>query len=184
MRFDYVVTLKKVDEKYIDLMNLFLCLFAVVAFAYEQLNHGHLSLLLSMGAALVFFGLAANLLATWKKKTIRYKNLLFVAGIFWLGMPHLQWIGVVYFALELLQHQAKRPLEIGFSDGLVEVNSLPKRKYRWSDFNNVVLKDGLLTLDFKDNRLFQKETQEDEDDDADEDEFNAYCSRQLNQAQG
>ena len=38
-------------------------------------------------------------------------------------------------------------------------------------FNNVVLKDDLLTLDFKSNKLLQRETI-DEEGDAEEDEFN------------
>ena len=47
-------------------------------------------------------------------------------------------------------------------------------------FNNVVLKDGLLTLDFKSNRLMQREVADDDDeDDADEEEFNAYCRSRL-----
>jgi hypothetical protein len=54
-----------------------------------------------------------------------------------------------------------------------------KRKFRWSEFNNIILKDGLLTLDFKSNRLLQKEVLDDDDPDADEDEFNAYCREKL-----
>jgi hypothetical protein len=44
--------------------------------------------------------------------------------------------------------------------------------------NNVMLKDGMLTLDFKNNKLLQKETI-DEDGDADEDEFNAWCRERF-----
>jgi len=48
-----------------------------------------------------------------------------------------------------------------------------------------VLKDGLLTLDFKNNRLMQKEIADDEDeDDADEEEFNTWCRDQLARAYG
>ena len=36
-------------------------------------------------------------------------------------------------------------------------------------------------MDFKNNRLLQKETVDDDDDyDADEDEFNDYCKKKLN----
>jgi hypothetical protein len=63
------------------------------------------------------------------------------------------------------------------------INTLFRRRYDWTDFNNVVLKDGLLTLDFKNNRLLQKEVLEDDDeDDADEDEFNDYCQTRLKEA--
>jgi hypothetical protein len=45
-----------------------------------------------------------------------------------------------------------------------------------------VLRDGLLTLDFTNNRILQREVEDDEDDDADEDEFNDYCRKQLAKA--
>jgi len=41
------------------------------------------------------------------------------------------------------------------------------------------LKDGLLTLDFRDNKLIQKEVIDDDEPDAPEDEFNDYCRSKL-----
>jgi hypothetical protein len=43
----------------------------------------------------------------------------------------------------------------------------------------VMLRDGLLTLDFKDNTLIQKEVLDDDEPDAPEDEFNEYCRSKL-----
>jgi hypothetical protein len=43
----------------------------------------------------------------------------------------------------------------------------------------VILRDGLLTLDFRNNILIQKEVLEDEEPDADENEFNDYCRSKL-----
>jgi len=78
-----------------------------------------------------------------------------------------------------MEYQAKYPLEIGFSDEEILRNTLIKKKYRWSDLNNVILKDGLLTIDFKNNKLFQKEALDEEEMDAAEAEFNAYCQQRL-----
>ena len=72
-------------------------------------------------------------------------------------------------------------MEVGFTDNEIAINTLIRRKYKWTDFNNVVLKDDLLTLDFKNNRLLQRETI-DEEGDAEEDEFNVYCEAQLKKA--
>ena len=105
------------------------------------------------------------------------------AGLGWIGMPFLPWLGALFFLQSFLEYQVKRPLEIGFSGKQVVINSLFKRSYVWTDFNNVVLKDGLLTLDFKNNRLLQKEVVDEEDeDDADEAEFNDYCQIRLKEA--
>jgi hypothetical protein len=81
----------------------------------------------------------------------------------------------------LFEKQAKFPLEVGFSDNRIIINTLIRRKYNWGDFNNIVLKDDLLTMDFKSNHLLQRETI-DEEGDAEEDEFNNYCSQQLAKA--
>lgn len=46
-----------------------------------------------------------------------------------------------------------------------------KKSYEWVAFSNIVLKDGLLTLDFKNNKIKQCDVGEQ----VDEDEFNSFC---------
>jgi hypothetical protein len=103
---------------------------------------------------------------------------LFIAAIAWVTMPYLSWLFLPFALMGLFEKQAKFPLEVGFSDTRIIINTLIRRKYNWSDFNNIILKDDLLTMDFKTNRLLQRETI-DEEGDAEEDEFNDYCSQQL-----
>ncbi len=79
----------------------------------------------------------------------------------------------------LLEAQAKYPLEIGFHAEGVVLNSLFKKKFPWNSFQSVILKDGLLTLDFRNNKIFQKEVLDDDEPDAEEDEFNDYCRSKL-----
>jgi len=179
MRYEYVVTLKRDNEKRIDLISFLLCLLSVLAFIFQQLRTAEFSLFLSGAAILIAGGIIANFNSAKKGNRIRYKNWLLIAGLSWLAMPYLQWLSILFFILAFLEYQAKYPLEIGFSNDTIVINTLFKKKFSWNDFNNVVLKDGLLTLDFKNNKLFQKEALEDEEDDADEDEFNDYCRQQL-----
>jgi hypothetical protein len=94
-------------------------------------------------------------------------------------MPYLQWLIIPFFIMALMEAQAKYPLEIGFySDGVV-LNSLFNKKFPWSTLQSVILKDGILTLDFINNKLIQKEVLDDDDPDAREDEFNDYCRSKL-----
>ncbi|HEX4852173.1 MAG TPA: hypothetical protein VFV08_15260 [Puia sp.] len=181
MRFEYVVTLKRENERHIDFISFTLCFLSILASLFEQIRTRHFNFFFSLAAAIIAAGLAINLTASKKGARTRYRNWLLVAGLLWIGMPYLQWIAIIFILLAFLESQAKYPLEIGFSKELIVVNSLFKKKFSWSDFNNVMLKDGLLTLDFRDNRLFQKEALEDEEDDADEDEFNQFCSERLKQ---
>lgn len=56
--------------------------------------------------------------------------------------------------------------------------SFSNKMYDWPAFNNVVLKDGLLSLDFKNNKLLQLEL--DSTARADEQQFNVFCANKIN----
>lgn len=179
MHYEYVVTLKKDNEKQINFISLCLCFLSALAFIFEQARTGHFNFFLSFAAGLLIAGIALNVILSKKQKPVRYKPWLLIAGIFWIGMPYLQWIFLLFFILAFLEYQARYPLEVGFDFDRIVINSLVRKKFSWTDFNNIILKDGLLTLDFKSNKLFQKETIDDDEPDADEDEFNEYCRTRL-----
>ena len=56
--------------------------------------------------------------------------------------------------------------------------ALYSRVYKWRDMSNIILKDGILTLDFKSNKIFQSEVEENETP-VDEKEFNQFCTEQI-----
>ena len=55
---------------------------------------------------------------------------------------------------------------------------LSSKKYRWQQMDNVILKDGLLTVDFKNNHLLQVEAIQ-EGGAFSETQFNEYCKNLL-----
>jgi hypothetical protein len=57
------------------------------------------------------------------------------------------------------------------------MSGLFPKQISWSDLNNVVIKDDLLTMDFKNNKVFQDYTDDEEDEEyeVESDEFNEYC---------
>jgi len=199
MRYKYVVILKKNNERTTDLLSVLLCLFSALAFAFNGLHNLHSPTLhgnngggwfteaptqswLSMAVSVILLaGLITNLIISRVKgRQVRYRYWLLVSAIGWIGLTPIPWIGLVFMALTVLESQTKRPLEIGFDLDHIVINTLISRRFIWSDFNNIILKDGLLTLDFKSNRLLQREVVDDEDeDDADEEEFNMFCREQL-----
>jgi hypothetical protein len=178
MHYDYVVTLKRENARKTDLVSSLLLIFSILAFCYVQIRCGFNGFL-SIAAIILFLGLLLNIYVYRKGREMRFRNWLFAAGIFWLGMPFFQWMFIPFVFFALLEAQAKYPLEIGFyADGIV-LNSLFKKKWPWASFESVILKDGLLTLDFRNNKLIQKEVLDDDDPDAPEDEFNDYCRTKL-----
>jgi hypothetical protein len=178
MHYDYVVTLKRENARKTDLASSLLLIFSILAFCYVQIRGGFNSFL-SIAAIILFLGLLLNIYVYLKGREMGFRNWLFAAGIFWLDMPYFQWMFIPFVFFALLEAQAKYPLEIGFyADGIV-LNSLFKKKWPWTSLESVILKDGLLTLDFRNNKLIQKEVLDDDEPDAPEDEFNDYCRSKL-----
>ena len=183
MRYQYVVILKRDSGRTIDTISVLLCLFSGLSFLFEQSRLGKFNFFITGMAILLLAGTMLNLWMAKKKKKPRYRLLLLIAAVGWLGMPVMPWLGALFFLLAFLEYQARHPLEIGFSPDRIVLNTLVRKRFVWAAFNNVMLKDGMLTLDFKSNRLLQKEVDEEEEGDADEDEFNEYCRDMLKNAE-
>jgi hypothetical protein len=179
MVYQYVVTLKNTSRKYIDTFSLLLLVISAMLFLREQYFSPNIKI------PYLFGGLAIAVIAGWNfyqqkkyNKPVYYGSALFIAAIGWVTMDYLYWLFLPFALMGLFERQAKLPLEVGFTDTEIVINTLIRRRYKWTDFNNIILKDDLLTLDFKNNRLLQRETI-DEEGDAEEDEFNDYCREQL-----
>lgn len=179
MRYDYVVTLKRENARRTDLASFLLLLFSLISFTLVQLRNGAFSPFLTFSALIVLAGMYIQIRAARKGKEMRFRNWLLAAGVCWLGMPFFQWMILVLILFALLEGQAKYPLEIGFSKEQIVMNTLFRTKIKWPELQSVILKDGLLTLDFKNNRVIQKEVLDDDEPDAEEDEFNDYCRGRL-----
>ncbi len=179
MRYEYIVILKRDNEKYIDSISFCLCFLSVLAFVFEQFKTKHFDYFLSFASAIIIVGIVYNFISIKQGKKVRYRTWLLITGLCWIDMSYLQWLSAIFFILAFLEYQAKYPLEVGFSNNEIVINTLFKRRFPWSDFNNIILKDGLLTLDRKNNKLFQKEVLDDDEPDADEDEFNNFCRLHL-----
>ena len=179
MRYDYVVTLKRENAARTDLASFFLLLFSILAFIIVQIRSFQFSFFLSLAAGILLAGIVVNIAASRKSKEMYFRNWLLAAGLFWIGMPFFQWMIGVFIFFALLEGQAKYPLEIGFSADQIVLNSLFKKKISWSTLESAILKDGILTLNYKNDKIFQKNVLDDDEPDADEDEFNAYCRERL-----
>lgn len=152
---------------------------SAVLFLRQLLIYGEFILSYIIGVTFITGMLVWNFIKSRKKNSeIYYSKSLLIAGLVWMKMPYFEWLIFVFVALAFLEYQAKMPLEIGFSDSEIVFNSLFKKKYQWREFSNVMLKDGLLTLDFNNNKLYQKEI-ENEESEATESEFNEWCGLKL-----
>lgn len=72
-----------------------------------------------------------------------------------------------------------RNLEVAFTKNDIQYPSFPIKKIKWDEVAQVILKDGLLTIDFKSNKIIQQTIDEIKTP-VDEKEFNDFCRQQLN----
>lgn len=180
MIYQYVVTLKNQQTRYIDILGILLSTASLLLFLLQLANGSGAGWAYIAGSVSIIGILGWNIYQSrFHQRKVYYSRALLIAALVWMKMPYYQWLSFVFIVLALLEYQAKYSVEVGFSDNEVVLNTLLKKRYAWQHFNNIILKDGLLTLDFSSNKVLQKEIEDDEDDDADEDEFNEYCRQQL-----
>jgi len=105
-------------------------------------------------------------------------SLLFTAIIIaWIIMP-FYWAAAINFFLFIIQDITTRSLVVLFFEDRIMYPSFPKRTILWQQLNNIILKDGVLTIDCKNNRVFQNEIVSD----VNEAGFNEFCNQQLKSA--
>ena len=83
---------------------------------------------------------------------------------------------LLFIVLDVAAH---KKLVVHVTDNTIVVPYVVQKEVTWNELNNVILKDGLLTIDFKNNRLFQHIILN-SDEDINEKEFNEFCRQQLN----
>jgi hypothetical protein len=178
--YPFIVVLRNSNRRAVNIAGGIIGLLSIVMLALRADDPEGSGLnMIAAGGAMVFF--CWNILEQRKGRPSRQAMTLAIAGAGMILLPPFSWMGLLLLALARIEREALKPVEIGFAEDHIRIGGWRPRKILWSDLRNVVLKDGLLTLDFADNRLFQRETDDldDEEYDGTEDEFNIFCRRQL-----
>ena len=107
-----------------------------------------------------------------------HRSIFGVCSFVWMK-EGLWWIGIMLLLFILLDFNAHKKLVVDITDKRINVPYILQKTVDWNEVNNVILKDGLLTIDFKNNKLFQQLILN-SDEDINEKEFNDFCRQQLN----
>ena len=100
----------------------------------------------------------------------------FILAGSWIGLQSYLFAAACVF-VGILYHLALQKLLFIFTSEDIKKMNFPKAEYPWSIFSNVILKDNILTLDFKNNKLIQAEIEDNLI--INEKEFNEFATRQL-----
>ena len=115
------------------------------------------------------------------KKTLPdfwHRSIFGVCAVVWYT-EGFWWLTIMLFLFILLDFTAYKKLIVDITDKKIIVPYILQRTIDWSEVNNVILKDGLLTIDLRNNKLFQQLILN-ADDHINEKEFNDFCRQQLN----
>lgn len=174
-----MIVLRNETSRYVNIIGFLLTAGSALLFTREMIARNQVILPYIIGVVFIVGLLLWNAYLYFKTdKEIRYSKALLVAALVWMKMPYFQWLLIVFAILAVLEYQAKLSPEIGFSPDQVVFNRLFRKKYSWKEIDNVVLKDGILTIDFENNKLFQKEIDSGENE-ASEMEFNLWVRDKL-----
>lgn len=176
--YDYIIVLKKTNLNRVNQISQLMLVLAVIAFIGSFIA-GRSSNILGLVISLLILGWWI-FCYTQQKRNIdpSYRFALLLAATGWYFQKDGIWFSLVYLICAMLEKPAKVPDEIAFDETEIVTNHFPKKRYQWNEFNNVILKDGLLTLDFKNNQLIQKKVDAEVSKDV-EAEFNEFATKQL-----
>ncbi len=130
--------------------------------------------------------IAASIVGWWgyckslqKRKIVPYYRFaIMLAGWGCFFIPNGKILVFIYLIAAILERLVKVSPEVAIDDHEILVSSFPKKNYGWKDLNNMVLKDGLLTIDLKSNKILQYEVNDEVSKEL-EKEFNDYCNERL-----
>ena len=157
--WQFEITLKNDKVKYYKLIALLLVLFNLAVFIYLLFSGVHFY---AAAAALLLSGLYVIYLLYEAKKNsntffINPISFFILAGS-WVALQNYL-LAFACITLGILYHLSLQKLQFVFNDNLVKKMNFPQKEYSWEMITNVILKDNILTIDFKNNTLIQLETE-------------------------
>ena len=128
--------------------------------------------------AIVFIG-AYTIFRYYKSKRSKLSFffdewILFLVMMLWV-VENNYLFAVSNMILFLLFSAAIDKTVFAFDHVRIKQKNFPWKKYSWDQLSNVILKDNMLTMDFKNNRLLQVRT----DSEINESDFNEYAMEQI-----
>ena len=131
-------------------------------------------------AIIIMIGLAVFIPLYVKRKDVKIETsiIFIILMTAWISTGYW-WVAIINFVFEIFQIAVLRKLIVRVKPDTVIYPSFPQKQIDWKELSNLILKDGLLTIDFKNNKIIQQYVDE-KSLPIDEKEFNDFCRQQLN----
>lgn len=180
MKYSFI--LKDNNQRAYYLFTWFLFFLHVIAAAFT-LNSDDNIVKLSMYILLGFYAVIGMAFYFTRKHARSLETFSLLLALFYAHF-WFRYVGIVpalvFAAVYIIVTMVKgKRTSVLFSDGEIQLTRVFKTvAFPWAAMSNVILKDNLLTIDFKTNKIIQVEIVE-QNKAVDETEFNLFCNRQL-----
>lgn len=114
---------------------------------------------------------------TKKKNQWLFIFVAIIICISWIKFNYTS-IGLVMLLLLSITERIAKDFQLIINQQTLILKTGFNRKFQWTDIQHIIFKEGILTIDFKNNQLLQLTI----DNKINETEFNQFCEQQLNQS--
>ena len=175
MQFDIILKNDKIKSyrtiaQIILLLNLVVFIFMLF---YDEYRYEAASAILLIG---IYIFMRLYFIKKYNQGNYLDQVLLFVLAGCWLGLQNYVMVAAMVI-LGIFYHLALQKLQFVFTPEKVFKLNFPSKEFEWNVFNNVILKDNILTLDFKNNKLIQAEIEKSQN--INEQQFNSFAQSKL-----
>jgi hypothetical protein len=128
----------------------------------------------------IFIAVNQDDFSRWK--FFRFNNFL-ASGFLWAiagaALLLTWWMVLLLIIIAVMQLLVKKQYEIIVNVQSIEIKAQPPKSIDWQALQNLVIKDELLTIDYKNNKIFQAEIIPALSNIGSEADFNDFCRLQL-----
>jgi hypothetical protein len=159
----FTITLKRNNKKLLTRVTwiwYFILLIIFSFFTFSDVNIEGLSKRQLIKSLVLFIAMGVYYFI--RQKNIHFKS--FIIVVFIISIPSIYHFFGIYFTIcfalfaLFIYWFAQQKTSITFSSSSITIkNGISKRTIKWDSLNNAVLKDDILTLDFKSDKIIQEE---------------------------
>ncbi len=140
--------------------------------AYDYKRYEATAALLLIG---IYFFIRSYIAKKNNQKNYIDEIIFFVLAGCWVGLENYL-LAVLCVLLGMLFYISLQKIKFVFDANGIHKLNFPRTSYTWDQFTNVMIKDRILTLDLKNNKLMQVEIEQEQ---FDEIAFNEFARQQL-----
>lgn len=178
---EYIIYLPNEKTRTYQLVTMIIFLINAFVFGMFFMNtaDSHVKSISGGGAMMSILSLGFFIINIYTKRLSSYRTEIsfIIIAFFWLLLGKYL-VAAFIFLFAITGFYTSRKFKVIFSADKILYPSFPVKTFLWSEVNNVILKDGVLTIDLKNNKLIQAVIEEGSDE-TDEQEFNEFCTGLL-----